>query len=235
MMKRLARTATAALSFAVLLNGCATTTVSNNQQMTTGTLPRPNMIWVYDFAASPDEVPPNSALAGGAYAAPETPDQLAAGRALGAQIAGQLVTNIQGMGMPAAIGSPGTRPALNDIVLEGTVLSVQAGNAAERVTIGFAAGQSELKVAVEGFHMTSTGLREIGQGDVNSTSAKTPGMSFGLASSLIMHNPAGILISTGVKAYGEESGNDTVQGRAKQIADKIAVIMKQRFQAQGWL
>jgi hypothetical protein len=235
MLKRLAVAATAALSIAVLLGGCATTNETNRQQVMTGTIPRPNMIWVYDFAASPDDVPPNSALAGQGYAAPETPEQLAAGRALGAQIAGELVADIQAMGMPAAIGSAGTRPALNDVVVEGTVLSVQAGNAAERVTIGFAAGESELKVAVEGFHMTSVGLKEIGQGDLNSTSAKSPGMSVGLASSLIMHNPAGILISTGMKAYGEESGNATVQGRAKQIADKVAAIMKQRFQQQGWL
>jgi hypothetical protein len=41
-----------------------------------------------------------------------------------------------------------------------------------------------------------------------------PGMSVsvsvGLASSLSMHNPAGLLLSTGMHAYGEESGSATV-------------------------
>jgi hypothetical protein len=34
------------------------------------------------------------------------------------------------------------------------------------------------------------------------------------------HNPAGFIVSTGMKAYGEESGNDTVEGRARQIANR---------------
>lgn len=44
--------------------GCASTTVSNRQQVATGYLPRPAQIWVYDFAATPADVPPESSLAG---------------------------------------------------------------------------------------------------------------------------------------------------------------------------
>jgi hypothetical protein len=226
----------AAVISAVLLTGCASTQESNYQQLVTGPLPRPNQIWVYDFAASPADVPPESALAGqSAYAGPETPDQLAQGRQLGAEIAGQLVQQINALGMPAAIASAGTRPQLNDIVIEGSILSVQTGNAAERVTIGFAAGDTELKVAVEGFHMTASGLHEIGSADLSAKGAETPGAAFGLATMLATHNPAGFIVSTGMKAYGEESGSDTIQGRAKQIAKQIAEKLKTRFQQQGWI
>jgi len=224
------------LSALALLASCATTKVSDREQMSTGPTPRPSMIWVYDFAASPADVPPHSALAGQSqYVAPLTPQQLAEGRSLGAEIAGELVQEINAMGMPAAIGSAATRPQVNDIVIEGTIVSVQQGNAAERVTIGFAAGESELQVAVEGFQMTPSGLHELGSGDLDSTSAKTPGASVGLASMLATHNPAGFILSTGMKVYGEKSGNDTVQGRAEQIAKKIGAVLKQRFQQQGWI
>jgi hypothetical protein len=225
----------ASLLTMVLLAGCASTKETNVQQTSYGSLPRPNQIWVYDFAASPADVPPESALAGSGYAGPETPDQLAQGRQLGAQIAGEVVQQINAMGLPAAIASAGTRPQLNDIVIEGSILSVQTGNAAERVTIGFAAGDTELKVAVEGFHMTTNGLHELGSADLTAKGAETPGAAFGLATMLATHNPAGFIVSTGMKAYGEESGSDTIAGRAKQIGQQIADQLKTKFQQQGWI
>lgn len=220
----------------VLVTGCASTQESSYQQTVSGPIPRPNQIWVYDFAGSPADVPPESALSGqSAYAAPQTPDQIALGRKLGAEIAGQLVQEINAMGMPAAIASGGTRPKLNDIVIEGSILSVQTGNATERVTIGFAAGDTELKVAIEGFHMTASGLRELGSEDLGAKGAETPGAAFGLATMLATHNPAGFIVSTGMKAYGEESGSDTIEGRAKQIAKQIGDQLRTRFQQQGWI
>lgn len=38
-----------------------------------------------------------------------------------------------------------------------------------------------------------------------------------------------------MKVYGEKSGSNTVEGRAKQIAKEIADALKMRFQQQGWI
>jgi hypothetical protein len=217
--------------------GCASTTVSNRQQLVTGSLARPAQVWVYNFAASPADVPPESSLAGEATpsAAPQTADQIAEGRKLAAQITSQLVLQIQGMGIPASAGSAATRPQINDLVIEGAILSVEQGNAAKRIAIGFAAGTSEMKVAVEGFQMTANGLRKLGSGDVGSTGNKTPGSAVGLAVLIATHNPAGLIVSTGMKVYGEESGSNTIEGRAKKIAQEIGDALKKRFQEQGWI
>ena len=83
--------------------------------------------------------------------------------------------------------------------------------------------------------MTSQGLRKLGSGTVESGSGKTPGMAVGVISLLATHNPAGLIVSTGVKAYGEESGKSTVEGRAKQTAKEIADVLKKRFQQEGWI
>jgi hypothetical protein len=48
------------------------------------------------------------------------------------------------------------------------------------------------------------------------------------------NNPVGLIISSGMKVYGEESGSSTVEGRAKATAKEIAEVLKQRFQEQGW-
>jgi hypothetical protein len=75
------------------------------------------------------------------------------------------------------------------------------------------------------------GLREIGSGDLDAQGAETPGAAVGLATMIATHNSAGFIVSTGMKAYEEESGNDTVEGRARQIAD----VLRQKFQQQGWI
>jgi uncharacterized protein DUF4410 len=220
-----------------MMAGCASTKVSNRHQLVSGALPRPNQIWIYDFAATPADVSPESSLAGEATpnAAPQTDEQLAQGRKLASQITADLVEQIRGMGLPAASGSVATRPQVNDILIQGSLLSVEEGSAVKRVAIGFGSGGSELKVAVEGFQMTATGLRKLGSGDVGSGGNKTPGSAVGLATLIATGNPAGFVVSTGMKVYGEKSGKSTVEGRATKIAQEIGDVLKTRFQEQGWI
>lgn len=217
--------------------GCATTKITNQQQLVTGQIPRPNNIWVYDFVATPSDVPAESALAG-QYSAPPTPQtakQIAEGRKVGAEIAAELVAQIQGMGMPAAQATSQTTPQVNDIVIRGYLLSVNTGSADKRVAIGFNSGVSELKVAVEGFQMTSQGLRKIGSGTVDSDGNKTPGMAATAALTIATHNPLGLIVSTGMKVYGEESGRSTIEGRVQQTVKEISDQLKTRFQQEGWI
>ena len=120
-------------------------------------------------------------------------------------------------------------------MLRAYVLSFAEGSAAERVAIGFGSGASKVKTAVEGFQMTATGLRKLGSGTVEAGGSTTPGAALGAATMLATANPAGLIISSGMKVYGEESGSSTVEGRAKSTAKEIAEVLKQRFQEQGWI
>jgi hypothetical protein len=217
--------------------GCASTKVTSRHQLVTGRLPRPAHIWVSDFAATSTDVPADSALAGqyAAPPAPQTAEQLATGRRLGAEIAAQLVEQIRGMGMPAERAAIGTRPQVNDIVIRGYLLSVEEGSAAKRVAIGFGSGGSELRTAVEGYQMTAQGLRKLGSGTLDSGGSKTPGAAVGTAAFIATANPAGLIVSSGMKVYGEASGSSKIEGRAKDTAKEIADVLKQRFQEQGWI
>jgi hypothetical protein len=221
----------------ITVAGCASTKVASRQQLVTGRLPRPAHIWVSDFAATPSDVPADSALAGqyAAPAAPQTAEQLAMGRQLGAAIAAQLVEQIRGMGMPAERAAIGTQPQINDIVIRGYLLSIEEGSAAKRVAIGFGAGGSELRTAVEGYQMTAQGLRKLGSGTLDSGGSKTPGAALGTATFIATANPAGLIVSSGMKVYGEASGSSKVEGRAKDTAKEIAAVLKKRFQEQGWI
>jgi hypothetical protein len=226
-----------ALFILLLVAGCASTKITDRDQVVTGPLPRPNTIWVYDFAATPNDVPSESVLAGqySAHGTPQTAEQIATGRKVGAEIATELVEQINAMGMYAAVAGPETHPEVNDIVIRGYLLSIVQGDSGERVMIGFGAGDAELKVAVEGFEETADGLRKLGSGSTNATGNKTPGTGVGILSLLATHNPAGLIISTGMKAYDEETGRSGIEGRVKSTATEIAEVLKQRFKEEGWI
>ena len=137
--------------------------------------------------------------------------------------------------MPAERAPIGMRPQINDLVIRGYLLSVDEGSAAKRVAIGFGSGGSELKTAVEGYQMTAQGLRKLGSGTLDSGGSKTPGAALGAATFIATANPAGLIVSSGMKVYGEVSGSSKVEGRAKDTAKEIAEVLKQRFQEQGWI
>ncbi len=216
--------------------GCATTKVTDREELVQGKIPRPGTIWVYAFAATAADVPTNSALAGEAIdTTPQSAEQIALGMKLGDEIATELVGQIRDLGMHAAQASPDTKLQINDLIIRGYLLSVKEGNAAERVAIGFGAGKSSLSTLVEGYQQTATGLRKLGSGNVNAGGGKSPGVVLGVATFLATKNPAGLIINAGMQTYGVASGKDSVTGRAKATASEISDVLKQRFQEQGWI
>ena len=221
----------------LVIAGCASTKVTSRDEAAVGKLPRPNTIWVYDFAATPADVPDESALAGqhSEHNPPQTAEDIKTGRQLGAEIETELVKLIHGMGMAAGHAVSGTKPQINDLVIRGYLVSFNKGSAAKRILIGFGSGASDLKVAVQGFQMTAQGLRKVGGGTTDSEGGKTPGADLGALSLIATHNPVGLIVSSGLKIYEEESGKSTVKGRAEQTAKEIAAVLKKRFQEQGWI
>lgn len=221
----------------VLAAGCASTKVSDRQQDFSGQLPRPGHIWVYNFVATASDLPADSPLVGEADidTTSQTSEQAEQGKKLGAEIANQLAGQIRAMGLPGAQAWSGTTPQVNDLVIRGYLLSIKKGSAAKRVIVGFGSGESEMKTLVEGFQVTPTGQRKLGQGTVDAGGSKGPGMVLGVATFLATKNPAGLIISGGAHLYGEESGKSTVEGRAKATAKEISDVLKQRFRQQGWI
>lgn len=221
----------------VVAGGCASTTSTSHPLAVGEKLPRPGHIWVYDFAATPAEIPADSALAGqhADHPSPQTPEQIEVGHQVGAELAMDLVQEIRNMGMPGARASSDTKPEINDLVIRGYLLSFDEGSATKRVAIGFGSGGSELSVAAEGFQVTARGLRKLGSGTSQSGGSKTPGGAVGVAALVATGSPVGLIVGGGMKAYGEYSGSAKIEGRAKATAKEIADKLRPRFQQQGWI
>ncbi len=217
--------------------GCAATKVSDRERHSAGKLPRPAQIIVYDFVTNPEGVAPDSALAGqtAAPATPPTAEQVELEKQLGMQIAEELAANIQAMGLSAVRATSQTVSQINDIMIRGYLLSVDEGSQLKRVTLGFGSGASELKTLVEGYQMTASGPRKLGQGSIDAGGGKVPGGALGVAALLVTHNPVGLAVQAGVQGYGEYSGSAKIQGRAKQTAKEIADQLQIRFQEEGWI
>ena len=221
----------------LLLAGCASTEVSNRERLVYEKLPRPNQILVYDFASSAVDVPADSAFASpdSAPVAPPTDEETALGKELGTTIAFELVNDIREMGLPAVQVSTSAKPQVNDIVIRGYLVSIEQGSTAKRMTLGFGSGGSEMTTVIEGYQMTTSGLRKLGSGTMGSEGSKGPGMAVGGATWLITGSPIGLIVGGGMKVYGEASGNSKIEGRAKATAKEISDQLKKRFEEEGWI
>lgn len=228
------RGALAALAL-LLISGCAQTTVTSSQGYQGPQLARPGRILVYDFAASAADLPAGYSHAVAAPPADQTPEDLALGRKLGAEIAKNLVSELQAAGLPAVQAGNQPPPQVNDIAIVGYFVSVDSGSLAKRVAIGFGAGAPELKTVVEGYQMTDKGLRRLGEGELSSTGPKGPGEVLPLAMTLATANPIGLIVSSAAKIEGEASGRTTIEGSAKRTAKEIADKLKAAAQRQGWI
>jgi len=221
----------------VVVAGCASTKVTQQTPMIEPGLRRPNQIWVYDFVANSGDIPSDSSIANEVSAppAPLTADQIETGRKLGALIASNLVADIQAMGLPAIEAGPGSSPQIGDGVIRGYLVSTQGGSAAGRFVIGMGVGTSEMDTVVEGYAVTPFGWRKLGSGALSSSGSKMPGVAAPAAIALATGNPIGLIVVGGMKIYGEASGKNTLEGRAKATADAIAAQLKIRFQDRGWV
>jgi hypothetical protein len=220
-----------------VLAGCASTNVTQQTPMVSPGLARPNQIWVYDFIADPARVPADAAI-GGDLSAPTTPptaEELETGRKLGALIAKELVADIQAMGLSAVQAGSGAAPQVGEGVIRGYLVSVEGGSGVKRFVIGFSAGSSELDTVVEGYVMTPQGLRQLGSGTLSSSGNKTPGIIAPSAVAIATGNPIGLIIVGATRIYGEASGSNTLEGRAKATADAIAEQLRVRFRDRGWI
>jgi Domain of unknown function (DUF4410) len=232
------RSRTISIFFALgVLAGCASTNVTQQTPMVSPGLARPNQIWVHDFIADPARLPTDSSI-GTELSAPSTPltaEELETGRKLSAIIVKSLVADIQAMGLPAVQAGPGAVPQVGDGVIRGYLVSVQGGSGATRFVIGFSAGSSEIDTVVEGYVMTPQGLRPLGSGTLSSSGNKTPGIIAPSAVAIATRNPIGLIVVGATRIYGEASGSNTPEGRAKATADAIAEQLRIRFRDRGWI
>ncbi len=247
------RAAIATLILAFISIGCAKATVTARQSYAEGEqLPNPERIIIYNFAATPEDVPADDPIRR-LYekpAKPQTDDEVKLGRKLGADIADDLVKEIRDLGMPSERSSGGSLPETGDLIIRGAFVTIDPGDRLKRVLIGFGAGARQLKTIVEIYQITAEGPRPLVTEEIKATGGKMPGMLFAVAAA-VATGPVGVsvgaaatagpagaagqatVVSGGVnvaKETGPESLGAAVKGTAKEIAKALSRI----FTQHGW-
>ena len=220
----------------LLLGGCATATVTPSLQPT-GTLPPPEVLWVYDFTVTPNEVdldsglgPQVARLIGDVIPAKQ---KLGVGKALARLLSVNLATELRGRGINARRANDQTEPDETDASIKGQLRRVDEGNGALRTVIGFGLGKTGLKTHVQLFHGGNGQL--VAEADTAAKGSLKPGIATmvgigGAAGSLL-----GGAVVAGITTITSEEFYETVEADAKRTAAKLADWVADYYKQQGWL
>lgn len=225
------------LASLALALGCGSIKITDRDEYKGPKLARPDKILIHDFAATVGDLPEwsDAAKANTGAQAAATPEEIEAGRTLGAQMTTELVKRIDDMGLPAERATADSQPGDGDLVIVGYLSSVEEGSGFKRVVVGFGSGAAEVTSTVEGYLSTPEGLRKLGSGAATSGKGRAPGVVMPIVVTAVTANPIGLIIMAPVKIGTEMSGRDTVKGVGKRMSEKIADELEIKFREQGWI
>ena len=222
-----------------VLVGCASSETAQRQSYAAQEqIPRPGRIIVYDISATPSDIPATAAITGSynQRPVPQTAEEIQLGRQLGARVAADLGRSILDMGMPAQQAGHGPPPQMGDVLITGQFISIDEGDRAKRVFIGFGKGSAKLQTHIEGYLVTSAGHRLLGSRQVDTAGGKAPGLVVSGVMTAATGNPVGLLVNSVLTVKGEKKeGSETLEGAARRTADEIAKELKTIFRRQGWI
>jgi hypothetical protein len=234
-----------ALAIATLqLAACSTHVITTggdpSAASATAPLHRPRRVLVADFTTAGNEVRLDQGVGARLTRTVDGSDavaeELRMSEGVRQAISKTLIEKLIAMGFEADRAAPGPAPQVGDLVIQGQILDIDAGNRTRRLAIGFGAGKSEVEATVEVAYYASVGappllLRSY---DATANSGRKPGLALGGAVGAAERSLAPIALSGAVGAAGEirKSG---VAGEGQRLAERIAANLGDYFTEQGWI
>ena len=216
-----------------LLSGCASSRVTEWNKyvgrepiVMTNALDRPARVIVYDF-----DVDTRSS-------AEDSERRFATN--LARRLSTELVRRIREIGVPAehagAEGkASGAHRSDGDLLIRGTLVSVDPGNVLKRMLVGFGQGAVNLKSKVVAFRVRRGQAERISDAEVVAFGGKMPGMLLPMASGVAAGTVLANVALSGATNIGKESGPESVEGAARRTAIRIASLLRSDFEENGWL
>lgn len=222
----------------LILTACAPTKVKTLSE-TSVQMPRPDQIYVYEFAVSPDEVKLDRGISARieeyVKKTPRTEEERAVGRAVASALAKHLVTDIQALGMPARLSSGNLPLEGNILEIDGQFISIDEGNRTERVVIGLGAGRTNVKTLVQIYDARGGKRALVNEFDADAKSGYKPGMAETMGAGAAAGHLGASAALSGALAVGSEEFSATVEDDAKRMAKSIEKELHKFFATQGWI
>jgi hypothetical protein len=231
-----------AIAALVGVAGCSTQvrntgTYAPPMQDTQHRIPRPAEVVVYGFTIDPNSIELDTGIWARLEAMSGSTDPQAERQQLAYQITSAisetLVDAINRMGLIAVPAAPGTPARPGDVLIQGQIVRVTAGNATRRTIVGFGAGKSEVYANVQVLRAEPGGYTQPLQTyDANANSGRTPGLGLGVASAAAGHVAMAVAGSVAGTVARQRSG---LAKDAEDLARKVATNVGDFFAAQGWI
>ena len=219
---------------ALLLVSCAGgSTKVGEQHSGYESLPRPPVVVIYQFAVDADDVVVDT-FGQGIGKEASTLQRVKRGRVFAGQLAVKLVREVAKLGIVTWFATPKTTVPMHAIVVKGQFLTIDEGSKVKRTMIGFGAGAEEVRVRIQVYQMTETGLQRISEAEGEAHGRKTPGMVGPAAIAGVTGNVIGVVVAGGMNIKSEAfdgSMDTTLNNLVEQFVENAARFYKR----QGWL
>ena len=198
---------------------------------------RPREVLVYGFTINPNTIQLDSGMKARLAALSGSANPQAERQELAYQVTSTisetLVDAINRMGLIAVPAGPGSQPQPGDVLIQGQIVRVTAGNATRRAIVGFGAGKSEVFANVQVLRAEAGGYAQPLQTyDANANSGRTPGLGLGVASAAAGHVAMAVAGSVAGTVARQRSG---LAKNAEDLAKKVATNVGNFFASQGWI
>lgn len=206
-------------------------------------VPRPQVILVYDFATNPGDVQLDSGVGSrltNLFAGQSGTNQKRAEAAADVvnAIGDTLVKQIQSLGLYAQRVPAGTSPPAYGTmaIVEGQVLDIDEGNRTRRTIIGFGAGASKVQADAQLSYQVPGQEPQLLVGyDDSGKSRATPGMAVTMGvGGLAGRAATSAVLGGGLHAYSETHGA-TVSADGTRMAKDLAKQLAMYFATLGWI
>ncbi|MFK4442378.1 hypothetical protein ABH944_002030 [Caballeronia udeis] len=232
--------ALSALAFcAVLLTGCAGG-VTNVSAFPAASQVRPETIYVYTFASTPDQVKLDGGLlqkVKSQFDSVSTMQKQADSAVeVREQVADEIVKQLQSMGLHAVRADSPAPADRNVLIVQGSFDTIDAGNRRRRMLVGLGAGKSQVGTSVQVVYQPAGQMPRLVQSfDAKADSGKAPGV----AETAGIGAAAGHVATSAAAGVGLHAVSETkhagVSADAKRLADSIAKQLAQIGVAEGWM
>jgi hypothetical protein len=216
-----------------ILQGCPSASV-NATRFPLVPPPRPDMIVVYDFAVTPEEVKLDQGLMKKALRDDSlralTEEEIKVDHAVADKLAESLVSEFRKAGIASVRAGGVAQPTSISILLTGQFITIDQGNQTARNMIGFGLGGTELRTRIQAYQ----GGELITEAETATKSSLKPGMlvSGGVSAAA---NSVVPLVVGGTGAVISESWRGTIEADAARTAEEVAKRVKKVYEARGWL
>jgi len=202
-----------------MVMGCASAaTQRTGRAVEKGSLARPPLLLIHDFAVAPEDAPPSL--------------EIARGQDVARSFSEEVVKKLEAVGIAAQRATDSTRVPLNALVVKGQFVTIGEGNRARRMFIGFGAGSTMLEVEVQVYQMMGTGLQRITEVQGGARGHRMPGLAvagvmapaLGTATPLLTQGAAGVV----------REARGGIRADIDRLAEQFAYKTVAFYHHQGW-